>query len=572
MDTARPLGSSYTLERPLGQGASGQVWFGHDATGQERAFKLLRPELARDAAVVQRFVQERGVLASIHHPHVVQVHDLVVEGDTLAIVMDYVNGQDLGSDLRTHGPKAPADVARLGHQVAAALSAAHAAGVVHRDVKPENVLLDPVNGAAKLTDFGIAKILDGSQQTTMMLGTPSYMAPEIAEGHDPTPAADVYSLGVMLYELCCAVTPFAGRPSTMATLWAHQGEVPGRPVGVPDPLWELLAQMLAKDPTHRPSAAVLTDVLGGLAHSLVGAPPAPAASSPPPTVAIAAADVTLLSQPGGAATTRNTPTQYASPVGGPPPYPYGPPMGGPPMGGPPMGASPVGGYPTPYGMTAPFPPAPAQAPRRKNNTALIVGALVALLGIGAAVTIYLSTSRDTAPAAATAQPSASPPATVTQTVTGTPAPAQTPASTPAPTQTPASTPAPTPAAQVIAPSQGEADGTVMTYDRTFRTGTLSQSDMGRLFTPTVQWYGAAVSRSDLYGRLQRTDVAQHNQTYSEPLFRSFVGPTTYGAQPASTISYTVSYTKPSDTGSVLVTYTLVKGADDVSRIAAVTER
>ncbi len=560
MDTARPLGSSYTLERPLGQGASGQVWLGHDATGQERAFKLLRPELARDSDVVRRFVQERALLASIHHPHVVQVHDLVVEGDTLAIVMDYVNGHDLRAELRMHGPKAPADVARLGHQMAAALSAAHAAGVVHRDVKPENVLLEPVTGAAKLTDFGISKILDGSQQATMMLGTPSYMAPEIADGHDPTPAADVYSLGVMLYELCCGVTPFAGRHSAMATLWAHQGEVPGRPDGIPDPLWEWLARMLAKDPTQRPSAAVLADVLGGLTHSLAGAPSAPAATSPPPTVPFAAVDATLLSDPGGAATAWNTHTQYATPVGAPPGYPYGLPMGGPPMG-----TSPLGGYPSPYGTAAgPFPPAPT--PPKKNNTVLIVGALLAVLGIGAGVAIYLSTSRDPAPTATTTQPSASSPATITQTVTGAPAPTQTPEPTTAPTT------AATPTAPVSAPSQGEADGTVMTYDRTFRTGALSQSGMSELFTPTVQWYGAAMSRPELYGRLQRTDIAQHNQTYSEPSLRNFGGATTYRGQPASTISYDVSYTKPSDSGSVIVTYTLVKDAEGVSRIAAVSER
>ena len=119
----RRLGSGYLLDHQVGEGASGQVWLGSDRARRPRAVKLLRHELAHDAAVVQRFVQERSLLESIHHPNVVQVHDLVVEGGTLAIVMDYVDGPDLATVLAERGTLAPLEVAELGRQVAAALHA-----------------------------------------------------------------------------------------------------------------------------------------------------------------------------------------------------------------------------------------------------------------------------------------------------------------------------------------------------------------------------------------------------------------------------------------------------------------
>ncbi len=609
MDTTRRLGSRYTLDRLLGEGASGQVWLGHDADGQERAVKLLRSELATDSTVVQRFVQERSLLASIVHPNVVRVHDLVVEGDSLAIVMDYVDGRDLRLVVREQGPQPPADVARLGHQIAAALAATHAKDVVHRDVKPENVLLDP-SGAARLSDFGIAKILDGSRQATMMLGTPLYMAPELAEGHDPGPAADVYSLGILLYEMSCGISPFAGRPGAMGVLRAHVNEAPGRPEGVPDPLWDLIARMVAKDPAARPSATAVAETLASLQDTLAGTRPAPRLTSPPPTVPVAAVPAaTILSQPGAGAAARaeqqtslagqypgvqqsapgmqqpgppmqqpgppmqqpgtpmQQPGQGVQPGPGasyPGAYQSYPPMYGSPTGAPPAG-SPVGGYgyPGPY-MVAP-PTYPTTRPPEKNRTPLVVGALVGALVLGAAAVFYVASSRNSGPpAAANASPSSSAPV-VTQTVT-----ASAPTQNAAPTPPPA--PAPRPQAPAAAPSVDEANGAVMDYTDRFASGMLGSSDMSTLFTPTVDYYNQTLSRPALQTRLNGVDRAQNARTYDRPVYQSFGGPTSYGGEAAAAISYYVTYQKPTESGRVVVTYTVVKGSDGVSRIRAISER
>ena len=270
----------------IGRGASGEVWRGIDREDRVLAFKLLHSDLAGDPRIVERFVQERGLLASIRHPHVVRVHDLVVEGQTLAIVMDLVDGPNLREFLRRHGALPPQQVAQLGAQLAEGLHAAHRLGVIHRDIKPENVLLDTslTPAKAKLTDFGIAKLVGDSRRSTMLLGTPQYMAPEIAEGADPAPAADLYSLGVTLYELACGITPFAGRGSAMAVLRAQAAEVPGRPDGIPDRLWELIEWMMAKSPAGRPgSASGIAERLNDAASHLHGIPAIPALTVPPRT-------------------------------------------------------------------------------------------------------------------------------------------------------------------------------------------------------------------------------------------------------------------------------------------------
>ncbi len=284
MSDERPLGSAYLLRERLGQGASGEVWSGTDRSGAPYAFKLLRRELTGDADVVRRFVQEREVLAGIDHPNVVRVRDLVVEGQTLAIVMDLVLGRDLRAVLRDRGTIEPALLATWGAGIAAGLEAAHRRGVVHRDVKPENVLLDEASDppVPRLTDFGVARLLQEARQSTMMVGTPQYMAPETMDGTPPTPATDLYALGVMLYELACGVPPFAGRGNTMAVLRAHALDVPGRPEGIPDPLWNLISAMVAKNPSDRPaSAQAVVDALTQMAPELDGVPAAAPLSRPP---------------------------------------------------------------------------------------------------------------------------------------------------------------------------------------------------------------------------------------------------------------------------------------------------
>jgi serine/threonine protein kinase len=284
----RPLGSKYVLEEPLGRGATGEVWRGHSTDGTEYAFKVLHDALGRDAETVRRFLQESAILVGLNHPNLVQVRDLVAEGETLAIVMDLVNGRDLRSVLVEHRVLAPAEACRIAAETAAGLAAVHAAGVVHRDVKPENVLLDlqVMPPAARLTDFGIAKIAEqsGSGRSTMLVGTPQYVAPEVFDGQTPTPAADVYALGVMLYEMCCGVTPFAGG-STLQILRRHVETAPGRPQGIPDVLWDFILALLDKDPAARPAPTTrVVNQLTALGHDLAGAPSAPALTEPPPAI------------------------------------------------------------------------------------------------------------------------------------------------------------------------------------------------------------------------------------------------------------------------------------------------
>lgn len=281
----RQLGSLYTIGERLGSGAMGTVYEGRDKEGNPFAFKILRSELAEEPELVSRFVQERSSLTTIDHPNVVRMHDLVAEQSTLGIVMDLVSGGDLRQRLREAGTLLPSEVCRLGAGVAAGLAVVHEAGLVHRDLKPENVLLDSSVDPAipRVSDFGIARIADASAATrsSMMVGTPHYMAPEVSDGAVPTPAVDIYALGVILYELLCGVTPFEGG-TYIAVIKRHAELAPGRPDGIPDDLWSAILDMLSKDPTQRPSARQLVPYLTALTHQLDGAPAAPRLTAPPP--------------------------------------------------------------------------------------------------------------------------------------------------------------------------------------------------------------------------------------------------------------------------------------------------
>jgi serine/threonine-protein kinase len=285
----RPLGSNYILEEVLGRGATGEVWRGRTRDGEELAFKVLHDTLARDRATVNRFLQEGAILTDVVHPHLVRVHDFVAEGDTLAIVMDLVTGSDLRRPLAEHGAMRPGDACAIAAETASALAAIHDAGVVHRDIKPENVLLDNrrTPPAARLTDFGIARIAEQTgSKSTMLVGTAPYIAPELADGQPPAPASDLYALGIMLYEMCCGVTPFAAK-STLVILNRHGGSMPGRPDGVPDPLWDLIEALLAKDPAARPGpAGRVAILLEALARDLHNLPAAATLTEPPEPVPV----------------------------------------------------------------------------------------------------------------------------------------------------------------------------------------------------------------------------------------------------------------------------------------------
>jgi serine/threonine-protein kinase len=272
----------------LGQGAMGHVYRATDrATGDEFAAKVLRPELVGDANLVTRFLQERVILKAVNDPHVVAVRDLVADGDTLAIITELVRGPNLREYASATGTLPPAVAVSLTVQVLEGLAAVHDQIIIHRDVKPENVLVDTSGPEplARLTDFGIARLASGPVLTrlTGFIGTPNYLAPELAAGGTASPEADIYSAGIMLYELLCGVTPFGGE-HTMAVLKAHAERRPGRPPGLPDELWDVLVSMLAKNPEGRPSARQAAGLLTQLRTRLSGIAPLPALTTPPPTL------------------------------------------------------------------------------------------------------------------------------------------------------------------------------------------------------------------------------------------------------------------------------------------------
>lgn len=346
MSESWQLGSRYTLERQIGSGAMGQVWVGHDVDGHTLAFKLLRPELADDPGVVARFLQERNLLVGLRSPYVIRVHDLVVEGPRLAIVMDYVAGDSLRALLQRRGNLTPHDVATLGAQIAQGLAAVHGAGVLHRDLKPENVLLadDPdamsrattetaLPAAAstptstdalgtlvpKLADFGVASLVTqtGQVATANVIGTPQYLAPELGDGQPSGRAGDLYALGVTLYEMACGAVPFHA-DSPVALLRLHADHAPTRPDDIPDALWVLIAELLAKNPHERPDdAAAVAQRLWAMAPQFAGAPAAPVLSAPPRTSRIVAAGASESAAPmsGAAAAVAAPPAAAGGAVG-----------------------------------------------------------------------------------------------------------------------------------------------------------------------------------------------------------------------------------------------------------------
>ncbi|MER7520403.1 serine/threonine-protein kinase [Streptomyces sp. NPDC126499] len=277
---ARNIGSRYTAHQILGRGSAGTVWLGEGPEGPV-AIKLLREDLAADQELVGRFVQERTALLGLDHPHVVSVRDLVVDGNDLALVMDLVRGTDLRTRLDRERRLAPEAAVAIIADVADGLAVAHKAGVVHRDVKPENILLDmegPLGpgGAhpALLTDFGVAKLIDtpGRTKATRIIGTPDYLAPEIVEGLPPRAAVDIYALATVLYELLAGFTPFGGgHPG--AVLRRHVTETVVPLPGIPEELWQLVVQCLAKAPASRLRASELATRLRDVLPTLKGIPP-----------------------------------------------------------------------------------------------------------------------------------------------------------------------------------------------------------------------------------------------------------------------------------------------------------
>ena len=260
--TSDLLAGRYRRLSALGQGAMGDVWRAHDdVLDRDVAIKQLRLGVT-DAAAMQRIEREARVAAGLRHRGIVAVHDLLTVDGVPYVIMELVDGRSLADHLRVHGPLSVAEARRHFAVLADALAAAHRQGVVHRDVKPGNVLFD-ADGAVKLADFGIARSRGDAAltETGHMIGTVAYMPPEIAHGAAATPASDVWSLGATLYAALEGRAPFDGAASTASMLLRLVSEdVPAaRRAGE---LGALLATMVARDPEERPSAAAVADALG----------------------------------------------------------------------------------------------------------------------------------------------------------------------------------------------------------------------------------------------------------------------------------------------------------------------
>ena len=286
----------YALGSRIATGGMGEVWRGQDTTlGRAVAVKLLKAEYSDDATFRQRFESEAQHAASLHHPGIASVFDFgeaaPVDGSGTPrpyLVMELVEGQPLSALLRPDAPL-DAEVARdLMAQAAAALGAAHTAGIVHRDVKPGNLIVTP-DRRIKVTDFGIARAADGIAitETGQVMGTPAYLSPEQAEGGRATAASDVYSLGCVAFECLAGRRAFTG-DTAVATAIAHlRMPVPTLPSSIPADLAAVVTRSLAKDPSARYAdgsafAAALRNPSSAAATALIPVP-TPVVESAPET-------------------------------------------------------------------------------------------------------------------------------------------------------------------------------------------------------------------------------------------------------------------------------------------------
>ncbi len=281
------LSGRYRLQRLIATGGMGQVWEAVDSRlGRRVAVKVLKQEFSQDPEFIERFRAEARTTAMLNHPGIAAVHDygesqLDGEGRTAYLVMELVNGEPLNSVLKRTGRLSLRHALDMLEQTGRALQVAHSAGLVHRDVKPGNILITPT-GQVKITDFGIAKAVDAAPvtQTGMVMGTAQYIAPEQALGHEATPSSDVYSLGVVGYEVVSGKRPFTGDGALTVAMKHIKEPPPPLPAELPPNVRELIEITLVKNPAMRyrsggPFADAVAAVRAGRR------PPRPSQSPPP---------------------------------------------------------------------------------------------------------------------------------------------------------------------------------------------------------------------------------------------------------------------------------------------------
>ena len=298
MKPTRLLNNRYLLLEQLGKGGMAIVYRARD-TMLERsvAVKVLREDYSKDPAFLERFRQEAKAAANMSHPNIVTVHDFGLDNGLLFIVMEYIPGTDLKALIKQRGRFTPEEALPLLVQACAGIGYAHRAGLVHCDIKPQNMLVTP-DLRLKVTDFGIARMLSTIQpkeQNDVIWGSPQYFSPEQATGSAPSPASDVYSLGVIMYEMLTGSLPFrADNAAELARLHIEEEPVPVAELlpNIPPALEQILDKVLAKEPARRYRTA---DQLGRvllnfgnvrnsatLTPTLEAAPIAPPLSTPIP--------------------------------------------------------------------------------------------------------------------------------------------------------------------------------------------------------------------------------------------------------------------------------------------------